>query len=111
MEPWDVEPDVPQTPDAQASATATAAVASTAAEVAETFNWMSRYRETLSAPELTDEEKTIFLIWLVSFVTLCVYVLEHQCPAVGDEMQRIDATIGGGMFLFALLSLVLLKRE
>lgn len=102
-EPWVTEVDVSNTEETPAI--------STAADIAETFNWMSRYRETLSKPDLTDEEKTAFVIWLASFVMLCIFVLEHQYPAVGNEVQRIDATVGNGMFLFAVLSLLLLKKR
>jgi hypothetical protein len=83
----------------------------TASEAPETFDWTSRYREALSKPELTDEEKKVLVIHLLVFVTLWVFVLEHQYPAVGNEVARIDATVGVGMITVGILCALLIKRK
>ena len=77
---------------------------------AQTYGWTSRYREALSQPELTDEEKKAFLASLSLAVILWLHMAGIQNPAVANWVQNLDATIGLGLFVYAALYAIFLKK-
>jgi hypothetical protein len=69
--------------------TATPAPQPTAAPVAPTYGWTQRFREAMSRPELSDEEKNNLVRSMLLALVVPAYVAADMYPQVDHEMARI----------------------
>jgi hypothetical protein len=72
-----------------------------AAEEDETFGWTSRFREAMSQPELTEQEKHDLIASMILAMAVLLFVISLQHPQVGDRIQLADSLIGIGLLVFA----------